>query len=317
VAALLGRYRGGRLLARQVGELLRLRLHLGEELPGCVLVLHQDVARVHLRGRVEDRVLVVLCLHLLVGDGGRRLVLPHHALHHQAFAEIVHLPRDLRVLVVAGLCALGVEEVIQGQVLDELPLAVRRRQVGARRGRQALELLRDAVAGERAALVGGDDLAARRGPRRAAGALLALLADGDVVLARSGARGGGRRGAGAVRARGHHAAHRGAAPPARGGRRGRDRRGVRALRAPPRHARRHTARAARGDARRDRPPGEVARRRPRLPRGPPAHQAGRGLRRSRAARSPRPAAAPDTSISQSLALAPRPGTHHWWSSSLP
>ena len=182
VAALPGRNGVGRLLARQVGELLRVRLQLGEELPGGVLVLHQDVARVYLGGRVEDRVLVVLRLHLLVGDGGRRLVLPHHALHHQAFAEIVHLPRDLRVLVVAGLCALGVEEVVQGQVLDELPLAVRRRQVGARRGRQALELLRDAAAGERAPLVGGHDLAARggrRGPRRAAGALLALLAAGD------------------------------------------------------------------------------------------------------------------------------------------
>ena len=29
------------------------------------------------------------------------------------------------------------------------------------------------------------------------------------------------------------------------------------------------------------------------------------------------AAAPDTSIRQSLTLAPRPGTNHWWSSSLP
>src|SRR5213079_1354662 len=59
--------------AKKGGELLRVRLHLGEELPGGVLVLHQDVARVHLRGRVEDRVLVVLRLHLLVGDGVRCL----------------------------------------------------------------------------------------------------------------------------------------------------------------------------------------------------------------------------------------------------
>src|SRR5439155_1123876 len=77
-------------------------------------------------------------------------------------------------------------------------------------------------------------------------------------------------------------------------------------------------RAARGDARRDRSPQEVARRRPWLPRRPPAHQADRGLRRcARAARSPWAAAAPDTSIRQSLALAPRPGTRYWWSSSLP
>src|SRR6266704_4648640 len=186
IAALLGRDRVGRLLARQVGELLRLRLHLGEELPGGVLVLHQDVARVHLRGRVEDRVLVVLRLHLLVGDGGRRLVLPHHALHDQTLAEVVHLPRDLRILVVARLRALRVEEVVHDQVLDELPFALRRRQVGARRGRQALELQSYAAAGQRVPLVGGDDLAprvaggalGRRGRWRSAAALFVLLAAG-------------------------------------------------------------------------------------------------------------------------------------------
>src|SRR5437773_2745848 len=183
VAALPRRNGVGRLLARQVGELLRVRLHLGEELPGGVLVLHQDVARVHLGGRVEDRVLVVLRLHLVVGDGGRRLVLPHHALHDQALAEVVHLPRDLRILVVPRLRALRVEEVVHDQVLDELPLAVRRRQVGARRRRQALELLRDAAAGQRVSLVGGDDLAPRvaggalgpRGRRGGAAALRVLL----------------------------------------------------------------------------------------------------------------------------------------------
>src|SRR3989441_2224490 len=186
VAALAGRNGVGRLLARQVGELLRVRLQLGEELPGGVLVFHQDVARVHLGGGVEDRVLVVLRLHLVVGDGGRRLVLPHHALHDQALAEVVHLPRDLRILVVARLRALRVEEVVHDQVLDELPLALRRRQVGARRGRQALELLRDAAAGQRVPLVGGDDLAPRlaggalgpRGRRGSAAALLVLLAAG-------------------------------------------------------------------------------------------------------------------------------------------
>src|SRR5437016_2365086 len=186
VAALAGRNGVGRLLARQVGELVRVRLQLGEELPGGVLVLHQDVARVHLGGRIEDRVPVVLRLHLLVGDGGRRLVFPHHALHDQTLAEVVHLPRDLRILVVARLRALRVEEVVHDQVLDELPLALRRRQVGARRGRQALELLRDAAAGQRVPLVGGDDLAprlaggalGRRGRRGSAAALLVLLAAG-------------------------------------------------------------------------------------------------------------------------------------------
>src|SRR6266404_2310825 len=159
---------------------------LGEELPGGVLVLHQDVARVHLGGRVEDRVPVVLRLHVLVGDGGRRLVLPHHALHDQTLAEVVHLARDLRILVVARLRALRIEEVVHDQVLDELPLALRRRQVSARRGRQALELLRDAAAGQRVPLVGGDDLAprlaggalGRRGRRGSAAALLVLLAAG-------------------------------------------------------------------------------------------------------------------------------------------
>src|SRR2546422_5568129 len=183
VAALAGRNGVGRLLARQVGELVRVRLQLGEELPGGVLVLHQDVARVHLGGRIEDRVPVVLRLHVLVGDGGRRLVFPHHALHDQTLAEVVPLPRDLRILVVARLRALRVEEAVHDQGLDELPLALRRRQVGARRGRQALELLRDAAAGQRVPLVGGDDLAPRLaggalGRRGSAAALLVLLAAG-------------------------------------------------------------------------------------------------------------------------------------------
>src|SRR2546428_7775810 len=179
VAALAGRNGVGRLLARKVRELVRGRLQLGEELPGGVLVLHQDVARVHLGGRIEDRVPVVLRLHVLVGDGGRRLVLPHHALHDQTPAEVVHLPRDLRILVVARLRALRVEEVVHDQVLDELPLALRRRQVGARGGGQALELLRDAPAGERVPPVGGDDLAARVLALLALALALALLAAGN------------------------------------------------------------------------------------------------------------------------------------------
>src|SRR3989441_7335642 len=74
-------------------------------------------------------------------------------------------------------------EVVHDQVLDELPLALRRRQVGARRGRQALELRREAAAGQRVPLVGGDALAPRLaggalGRRGRAAALLVLLAAG-------------------------------------------------------------------------------------------------------------------------------------------
>src|SRR5437870_4731886 len=165
-----------RLVAERGADLL---LHLIEGLGLTVLALGH-----------HDDVVAVLRLHDVAELAGLEregdlVELGHHAPRAEG-AEVVHLPRDLRILVVARLRALRVEEVVHDQVLDELPLALRRRQVGARRGRQALELLRDAAAGQRVPLVGGDDLAPRlaggalgpRGRRGSAAALLALLAAG-------------------------------------------------------------------------------------------------------------------------------------------
>src|SRR2546422_360023 len=162
-----------RLVAERGADLL---LHLIEGLGLTVLALAH-----------HDDVVAVLRLHHVAELAGLEregdlVELGHHAPRAEG-AEVAALPRDLGSFVVARRRALRVEEVVHDEVLDELPLALRRRQVGARRGRRALELLRDAAAGQRVPLVGGDALAPRLaggalGRRGSAAALLVLLAAG-------------------------------------------------------------------------------------------------------------------------------------------
>jgi len=120
---------------------------------------------VDLGGRVEGEVLVVVLTDLVVADVRRRLVLSHHALHDEPLSEVGDLVVDLGVPVVARLLSLLVEEVVHDEVLDELPLPIRRGEIRPRRRRQALELASDVVAGEGPTLVAGDDRAPVRGGR--------------------------------------------------------------------------------------------------------------------------------------------------------
>src|SRR5262249_19545597 len=115
------------------------------------------------------------------------LVLQLEALDAELLAHFVDLPLDVGVLVVAGLLRLGEEQVVQDQVLHELPLPIGRREIGARGSRQAIDLAQHLGAGELLAGVGRDHLGrvgGRQGSRlgggfgrggRGAGLLLGLL----------------------------------------------------------------------------------------------------------------------------------------------
>src|SRR5262245_4032804 len=111
-----------------------------------------------LGARIEAGMVVVVLLRVLVGDDGRLLILPHQALHDETLAHVVDLLLDVRILVVAGFLRFREEQVVQDQVLDELPLAIRRREIGARWSREPVDLGEDLGAGELLAGVGGDDV---------------------------------------------------------------------------------------------------------------------------------------------------------------
>ena len=51
--------------------------------------------------REEPLVLIVVRLHLFVAQDRRFLVVAHHALHDEALPEVVDLPDDLGVAIIA------------------------------------------------------------------------------------------------------------------------------------------------------------------------------------------------------------------------
>ena len=100
--------------------------------------------------------LIVVCLHVRVGDLGRLLEIFHDALDDQPASQIVDLARDLWVRVVAARGALVREEVIQDEIVDELPATLDVGQLAAGARRQALDLTGEIGRREAFAPVRGD-----------------------------------------------------------------------------------------------------------------------------------------------------------------
>ena len=154
--------RGGGVDGVGLGELFEL-VGLGVELRAQLLrerlVLDQDVRGVDLGAREEALVLVVVFLDFLVGQDGRFLVVAHHTLHDEALAEVVDLADDLGIPIVSLGAALLGEQIVQDEVVDELPLAFRSGELRARARRKSFDLAAKILGGELLAGVGRDHVA--------------------------------------------------------------------------------------------------------------------------------------------------------------